>query len=346
MKRFVKWMLRIAAILVVIFGIFLALMTYFAYNPAEREVIHTNSKVQPYSLDTLRILSWNIGYAGLDKDMDFFMDGGNRMRQTEDQTVENLDAAISFLRHYQDVDFYLLQEVDIKSRRSYKVDELSAIALALKSHLTFFALNYKVELVPVPITNPMGVVESGIVSFSKYNPYQVVRHSYPSSESWPMRIFNLRRCFISLRIPLTSGSELVLVNTHNSAYDDGSQRQQEMSYLRNYLLAEEKKGNYVIVGGDWNQTPPGYPQSKGTEYFRPLAIDSTYMPSGWQWFYDSATPSNRFLDSKYQAGITQTTILDFFLCSPEVRCIDVKTINLEFEHSDHNPVLLTVVLDK
>lgn len=344
MRRFVRWILRVAVLLVVIFAVFLALLTYMEYTPAEKETIHTNSKVLPYELDTLKVLTWNIGYAGLDSDMDFFMDGGNRMRQTEEKTKENLEAIASFLRQHQDVDFCLLQEVDIKSRRSYKIDELSAVALAMKQQLAFFALNYKAELVPVPVTNPMGGVESGIAVFSRYNPYQVVRHSYPSSESWPTRIFNLKRCFMSLRIPLSLGKELVVVNTHNSAYDDGNQRQEEMAYLKSFLLAEEQKGSYVVVGGDWNQTPPGYPESKGTAHFKPLPIDETYMPQGWQWVYDAAVPSNRFLDSKYQEGVTQTTLLDFFLCSPNIRCIDVKTVNLGFASSDHNPVMLTLLI--
>ncbi len=344
MRRFVRWILRIAVLLTVIFALFLALMTYMEYTPAQQEVIHTNTKIQPYPLDTLKILTWNIGYAGLDSDMDFFMDGGNRMRQTEAKTKENLDAIASFLQQHQDVDFCLLQEVDVKSRRSYKLDELSVTALVMKQHLAFFALNYKVELVPVPITNPMGVVESGVAVFSRYNPYQVVRHSYPSSESWPMRVFNLKRCFVSLRLPLSSGKELVVINTHNSAYDDGNQRQQEMNNLRSFLIAEEEKGNHIIVGGDWNQTPPDYPECKGTEHFKPLAIDRTYMPQGWQWIYDVSAPSNRFLDSKYQEGITQTTILDFFLCSPNIYCLDVQTVDLGFANSDHNPVLITVAL--
>jgi endonuclease/exonuclease/phosphatase family metal-dependent hydrolase len=333
-------------VLVVIFAVFLALMTYTAYNPSEKEILHTNDKVLPYSIDTLKILTWNIGYAGLDADMDFFMDGGIRTRQSEEQTRKNLDAIISFLRENQDIDFCLLQEVDIKSRRSYKIDELSAIALIMKKHLAFFALNYKVELVPVPITNPLGAVESGVAVFSQYNPCQAVRHSYPSSESWPTRIFNLRRCFISLRLPLAGGNELIVVNTHSSAYDNGTQRQEELGYLRSFLLAEEQKGSYVVVGGDWNQTPPGYPESKGTTYFKPLAIDEIYMPVGWQWIYDSATPSNRFLDDRYQEGITQTTILDFFLCSSNITRLNVETVDLGFANSDHNPVILTCVLDR
>ena len=136
-----------------------------------------------------------------------------------------------------------------------------------------------------------------------------------------------------------------MVNTHNSAYDDGAERQEAMSYLRSFLIAEEKKGSYIVAGGDWNQTPPGYPESKGTKHVKPLAIDNTYMPSGWQWVYDATIPSNRFLDSKYQKGITQTTILDFFLCSPNIRCINVKTVELGFANSDHNPVLLTIVIE-
>lgn len=346
MRRIARGVLRTILIVAVVLTVFLALMTYIAYRPAEKEIIHSNSKLLPYPIDTLRILTWNIGYAGLDSDMDFFMDGGRRVRQSEEQTKVNLEKIAAFLQAHQDVDFCLLQEVDIKSRRSYKLDELSEIALRMKNHLAFFALNYKVELVPVPVTNPLGAVQSGIAILSRYNPLQVLRHSYPSGESWPTNVFNLKRCFLSARFPLSSGKELVVINTHNSAYDNGKQKVEEMEYLRSFLLSEEAKGNYVVVGGDWNQTPPGYPASKGTEYFKPLGIDSTFMPVGWQWIYDASAPTNRFLDSKYQPGITQTTLLDFFLSSPNITLVGVETVDLGFESSDHNPVLLTVVLNK
>ena len=65
----------------------------------------------------------------------------------------------------------------------------------------------------------------------------------------------LDRCFLLSRLALPDGKELVLINTHNEAFDDGSQRNQQMAVLKELMLKEYEKGNYVITGGDWNLNP-------------------------------------------------------------------------------------------
>jgi hypothetical protein len=44
--------------------------------------------------------------------------------------------------------------------------------------------------------------------------------------------------------------ELVLINTHNEAFDPGDIRRAQMDYLRTFMIDEYSKGNYVIAGGD------------------------------------------------------------------------------------------------
>lgn len=46
--------------------------------------------VKPVSLDTVTCTSWNIGYCGLGANMDFFYDGGNQVRTSEEKTEKNL----------------------------------------------------------------------------------------------------------------------------------------------------------------------------------------------------------------------------------------------------------------
>ena len=69
----------------------------------------------------------------------------------------------------------------------------------------------------------------------------------------------LDRCFVVSRFNLSNGKDLVLMNTHNSAYDAGGKlRDAEMPIIRDLMIEEYEKGNYVVAGGDWNQNPPGY----------------------------------------------------------------------------------------
>lgn len=151
------------------------------------------------------------------------------------------------------------------------------------------------------------------------------------------------------RYPTNNGKEFILVNTHNSAFDDGSLKKQEMDFLKQFVVEEYEKGNYVVVGGDWNQSPPNFPLTTfGDNYIVPFFkltnIGENFMPVGWTWAYDSTEPTNRYLNESYVLGRNYTGILDFFLLSPNVRMVNCKTQNLNFKHSDHNPVLISFEL--
>lgn len=97
-----------------------------------------------------------------------------------------------------------------------------------------------------------------------------------------------------------------MINTHNSVFDEeGELRKKELVKLNDFMMKEYRKGNYVIAGGDWNQNPRGS-------------------------------------EMNYQKGKTKTTIIDFFVVSPNVIVESVKTIKTGFENSDHQPVIMKI----
>lgn len=346
MKKIVRYLLYFLVVLVVMLLVFIEIITLIDYKPESEIVLAKNDGVGCVN-DTVTIVSWNIGYAGLGAEMDFFYDGGRKMRASKEQTKKNLEAITNWFKQNDSVDIVFIQEIDLKSHRSYRINQLDIISEALSKHVFYFAKNYDVWFVPIPIFNPMGRVEAGIATLSKAVTSSAIRHAYPSQGKWPVRLFLLDNCFLSTRYPLKGGKELVLINTHNSAYDDGKQRLTEMEYVKQFMLNEYGKGNYVIAGGDWNQLPPlpdsllmfDVNKSKlNTKYFIPKAISVDFMPSGWQWISDGLA-TNRFLNEPYVKGKTAETLIDFFLVSPNVRCISKKAIDLNFKHSDHNPII-------
>jgi endonuclease/exonuclease/phosphatase family metal-dependent hydrolase len=297
----------------------------------------------------LDILIWNIGYAGLDASMDFFYDGGKQVRPSEENVIGNLNAIENFLGQNDTVEFVLLQEVDVESKRSYRLNQADTISKELSDYYNYIALNYKVLFVPLPVHSPMGRVTGGLMSLTKYQPELVRRHSFPGNFAWPKNLFMLDRCFLVSRHPVAGGKELLVVNTHNSAYDDGSLRKKQMEYLRVFLKEEYQKGNYIIVGGDWNQSPPGFVKSFDDQEFDSInynEISEDYLPENWQWAYDETLPTNRRVGTVYERSITPTTLIDFFLVSPNIYVETVKGVDLDFQHSDHQPVLLKVKLDE
>ncbi len=355
LKKILKAVLLLIAVLVIGFICLIAYAIVSDYKPEEKEIISQAEK--PSTLKdslTLTLLSWNIGYAGLDKDMDFFYDGGTKVITPESVCRNNMTEIGNFLRNNDSIDFILLQEVDKKSKRSYRIDEYASIAKELAGHTPSFAKNYDVFFVPMPVSNPMGKVLSGLASYSKYVPGSVTRYSLPGDFGFPTQLFYLDRCFLVNRYKLSGAKELVIINTHNEAFDDsGDIRKAQMEKLKEFVLNEYNSGNYVIAGGDWNQHPPDFkPAFMGNKEFTGrignfylMGIESNYMPRDWKWIYDPTTPSFRTLITAYDSATTPTSVCDLFLISPNIESVSVKCHNLGFENSDHNPVIIKVKLN-
>ena len=142
--------------------------------------------------------------------------------------------------------------------------------------------------------------------------------------------------------------KIVLINTHNSAFDKGDLKNKQMNYIKNKAIEEYKKGNYVAIGRDWNMLFPGvsfnqFDSKQGVPEWT-KKIDSDLMSSKWQWVFDPNVPTARTADSCYQKGVNYRTIIDGFLLSPNIEVLKVKTDNLNFQFTDHNPVFLKLRL--
>ncbi len=297
----------------------------------------------------LSLLSWNVGYAGLGREADFFMDGGEQVRPPDQATVRrNLSAVAGYLEE-NPADVILLQEVDSDASRTFGIDQVKELTGILPGHFHSRAINFKVPWIPYPLLRPIGRVESGLVSFSRYPVIRAVRHQLPGSYSWPVRVFHLKRCLHELRLPAPDGRDWVLLNLHLSVFDRGGElRRQQMRYLKELMLRRHQEGHHVIAGGDWNQAPPGVDarsfscQDEAPAWFRQVPGDWT--PAGWQWACDRSTPSLRATNRPYVAGENFITVVDAFLVGPEIQIRSVRTTDLGFEHTDHHPVRLEVAL--
>lgn len=318
------------------------------YQPPESEdcaVVSSGEEVLP---DTLRMVIWNIGYSGLGKEMDFFYDGGKNVRPSPEYSTLFLEGILRTTKNMEGYDFLLFQEVDTSSKRSYGRNIYKEIDGMMKDHNATFAMNYHTDFNPIPFSDPLGRINSGLATYSKYTPTAVTRHQFPGNYAWPKKVYMLDRCFMESRFPLANGKELVLINTHNSAYDDGTLKTQQMEYLKDFLITDYEAGNYVIVGGDWNQCPPNFNPHKfdgqTNDAYAQTNIDPEFMPAGWVWAYDPGFPTNRKLDKPYNAQESGRTLIDFYLVSPNVRVLEVKCRPQGFSYSDHEPVSLKITL--
>ena len=300
-------------------------------------------------------LIWNLGYGGLGAENDFFYGHGmwwtkgHDVRPSLDQHTRYQKDIRQFLLS-QRVDFYLLQEIDRGSRRSHFTDQVADISRGLPGFYAGFFPNYRSPWVPIPLLAPWkayGKTWSGLATLSRYKPTETARLSLPGSFPWPTRLFMLDRCLGLTRYRLARGRELLVVNLHNEAYDsDGSLKSLQLAFLKKLVLQAYDEGNYVVVGGDWNQSPPFFREGM----LRPayptvrvaMPLDAGYMPEGWRWAYDPAVPTNRSIDAPYEKGRTPVSLIDFYLVSPNVRVVQVKALDQGFRSSDHQPVWMEV----
>ena len=126
MKKFLKILLILVLVILLGVGGLLGWLTATEFDPASIEAVDV---VRAGDVDTikageeLRVLSWNVGYAGLGKAEDFFMDGGTRSKPDSRDTVMRYLDGISASIETTGADLVLLQEVDINSSRTYSIDE-------------------------------------------------------------------------------------------------------------------------------------------------------------------------------------------------------------------------------
>ena len=346
-RRFRAVTVRIVVPLVVVAAVFFGISWLAEFRPAPVEEVYRCQ--QPDSLpDTLTLVSWNIGYAGLGDNMDFFYDGGRRVRDTRARTAANLAQIVLTLQKI-DADIMLLQEVDRSSHRTYRIDEAGLIGAAFPGYAAAFGFNYKSWFVPIPLRDPIVRVASGLLTLSRYRPLDAVRYQYPSRFPFPERMFNLKRGLLSARFLTAAGDTVMIDNTHNTAYDTGNMRFEECVFLAELIARADSAGVRSVTGGDWNQYPPDYIPSAAelsNPYFVPQQIDGRLFRRAGRFVYDAQHPSLRYLDRPFRADSSVRTLTDFFFVSPGIEVLSIETLPLDFHSSDHNPVVMKIVFSR
>ena len=354
MKKLKWWKVLLLCILLVV----LVAGGYVAYVFLSYSRIEDNLVLQPEGSVTEQakvgeeytIVTYNVGFGAYTDDFTFFMDEGKESRARSKDSVINCinncaDTALSY-----EPDFTLYQEVDIGSTRSHQVEERNLINEKYSAAGDFdnvFAQNYHSAYLMYPITEPHGASNSGILTESRFDITSALRRSLPISDGFK-KILDLDRCYSISRIPVEDGKELVLINTHLSAYGtDAAQGNAQLEKLFADMKAEYDKGNYVICGGDFNHDFT----TDSKEYFNP-GTDKSYT---WcEPFPDSIIPEGFSKCTDYAEGMVSTTrytnipyspqsftvILDGFIISDNVKCNYVQNISTGYLYTDHNPVVM------
>ena len=256
--------------LVVLLLMLFIVLTAMEYRPESTEKVRIDSLAEdtfdsPEVGSTIKVMSWNIGYGALGDNADFFMDGGSQVTTASAERVqENMQGIIDELKS-QKADVMFLQEVDRFSTRAHHTDEQQDIAESMDGYQSTFANNFKVRYVPYPWP-PIGRVDSGIMTLSRFAQSDSTRISLPCPFEWPVRIANLKRCLMVNRVPIAgTKKELVMINLHLEAYDNGEGKVKQTKALlkvKGEVLIEREIRQLQAAGIDDITVVVGYMKEK------------------------------------------------------------------------------------
>ena len=340
-------LLTLVLLVVLVAGGLVGYLSVTEYLPAQIEQAERADILAPeYAGQPLRIVTFNTGYAGLGREADFLMDGGQGVNPESRELVEKNMSGIQQLLEQLNGDVYFLQEVDRDSGRTWNTDQWVRYSSTLSGYESCYAPKYICGFVPYPVTDPIGAVSSGIATYSRYHMVDALRQSLPVPFSWPIRTANLKRCLLTSRMPIAgTDRELVLVYLHLEAYVDGAGKEALTRLLLELLNEESAKGNYVIAGGDFNQVFPGARHEvKPTSQWVPGNLDP--LPGDWTYTFDDSVYTCRLLNQPLdpESPLTQFYVIDGFIVSSNLEVLQIRTHDAGFLYSDHNPVVLEVRL--
>ena len=366
-KRLKWWQITLTVISSLLAVVILTVGTYVVYVCAQYYRIEDNTAIEiinnqsnAVTLNTeLKLSTYNIGFGAYSQDFSFFMDSGETIdgktlqgtgsvAKDKETVIFNTTGAVDTILA-QNVDFAFFQEVDVKATRSYKYNQYSHIQNSFNNYSSSISTNFHSAYLFYPIFNPHGKTDAGIVTVSKYNITSATRRSLPIDESFPTKFFDLDRCIQLTRLPIAdSNKELVLINVHLSAYDEGGIiRKQQLELLNEVLKTEYELGNFVVAGGDFNHDIASSAGIWQTNRIQPewvYSLDNSNLTSGFRFVASTNAPTCRSTDAPYVKGESYTIVIDGFICSDNIETISITNIDTDFLYSDHNPSVLSFKL--
>ncbi len=289
----------------------------------------------------LSILTWNIGYAGLGREADFFADKGKSIRAMHRDEIQRAAHDIAGILTRKDYDVICLQENAAAGFLTRGVPVRGIIDRALSRMRLFYWADLKTVLLPPSMRFDHGM--------STYTALQEAGcHILELPQSKAFYVGFLKKFYVGqvTRIPIAElGKDWIIINIHLSAFDEGGLvRTAQLKKALDYAEREFVSGHYVVFGGDWNMRlcTTEFSHTTEPEYLEWLVEFPMHaLPEGWQIAADPDIPTMRSLQSPYRQGHNFTSIVDGFIASPNVRVNHVEALDLGFEVTDHHPVWAT-----
>ena len=358
MKTILKIILGIILIVLFVVITYVLYVNFTYYRIKDNTILNiNNNQKETFEFNKeYKVLTYNIGFGAYDHDFSFFLDeaytkdnkfisGKYAKAISKNNVINNTNKIIDILKENKS-DVYLIQEIDKKANRSYFVNQVEELIKAFKGYSSVYTSNFHSAYLAYPLHDMIGKSESGLLTLSKYNFYSNIRRSYPVTNEFFKKFFDLDRAFSVHRTKLKNNKELVIVNSHMSAYDKGGNiRKKQLEMLKVFMKEEKEKGNYVIIGGDFNHD---YANSKtlymGDKKVPDWVFDLSDKDLIEGYKFVVAVNKNlygtcRGAESPYDKNKTYQVVVDGFIVSSNIEA-ESEIINTDYIASDHQPVVL------
>lgn len=355
--RIIRW----GASAVLLIALLLSGLVYFTtYHPdaiEDEEIIFRASVPQLKPGQQLKILSWNLQFLAGRPNNNFFYDGGSDPWPSLQTLTANAKAVANIIRQ-ENPDVILLQELDDGAERTYFQDQLQLILNLLPADYAVHTSSFYWLADFVPHSELLGGVGMKMSIISKYRLAEAKRYSLPAitTDDILARQYNLKRAIQGTYLPIEGGGKLNLLNTHLSAYAQGSDTMlQQVAMVDKVLGDYAARGEPVLLAGDFNLLPSAaayrnlgagsrkYYNKDGTEiapllerYGSVPSLPETLGPDSHNWFTHIANDNHSDAPDKTIDYIFYTGKLA--LREHYVRSLDTLRI------SDHLPVVASFTL--
>ena len=342
---------------------------YYRIADNKVETVERNSEQTVKLGEEYSVTSYNLGFGAYSPEYSFFMDTGVMKNGksvkgkyakgiSKADVQKNVNGQIATAVEI-DADFCFFQEVDKKADRSYKINMLKSVTDKMSGYGYSYACNFHTAKLLYPFNDPIGKSVSGILSLSKYRVDSAMRRSFPITDAFIDKLFDLDRCFMLQYLPIEgSDKQLVMLNLHMSAYDEGGKiRAKQLKMLNSVLKEERDKGNYVVAGGDFNhcliadnfesdsEALSYFPSNQKTpDWVKNSVLHNSELTEGFTISASLNASTCRGADIPYKKGVNYSTVIDGFIVSDNIEVVTEYTHDTQYAYSDHNPVVMKFIL--
>lgn len=276
---------------------------------------------------------------GSEADVSF--EGGTKIIPSPDPLVRRNIEAITSILAEEKADVYLLQELSSGSLLNHWYNLRRAVTKTLKKHSYTGASNFSLPLYFDVLRNEHGmgtyIRPNHAIIERKIKPFTTGEYYYKVIPRWDYAVMT----GVSI-----NNTKIAFINSHLSSFDkQGVIRQKQFSELMKFARSFYKRGYKIVIGADWNMTTGdasyyGDDKNAYKDYVYPFPTE--LLPEKWTTHFPLNGPTLRAANRPYIEHASTTAVIDGFVCSPGISVEHVKTLNKDFEHSDHNPVELVI----